>query len=106
MTCVDGSCVDTQSEDVSGSEEDGDVSSVITQPDSGGNGGLVVRTKCPEGQIFQYGMCHTPVPESHYENGIKSGTGGCRQSTNTSPPHYIILGMFLFFLYSYKKRIT
>ena len=76
MTCVDGNCIDIPPEDVSGSEEDNGVSSVITQPDSAGSGGLIVGTACPEGQIFQYGTCHTPVPDTHYDNAAGSD-GGC-----------------------------
>ena len=76
MTCVDGNCIDVPPEDVPGSEEDNDISSVTTQPDSAGSGGLVVGTACPEGQIFQYGMCHTPVPDIHDDNAA-GDDGGC-----------------------------
>ena len=77
MTCVDGICIDVPPEDASGSDgEDVGVSSVVPQPDSAGSGGLIVGTACPEGQIFQYGMCHTPVPDTHYDNAA-GDDGGC-----------------------------
>ena len=77
MTCVDGNCIDVPPEDASGSGgEDVGVSSVVLQPDSAGSGGLIVGTACPEGQIFQYGTCHTPVPDSHYDD-TSGNDGGC-----------------------------
>jgi len=76
LACVDGNCVDIPPEDVSSSKENDDVSSVAAQPDSAGSGGLIVGTACPEGQIFQYGTCHTPVPDSHYDDA-PGNDGGC-----------------------------
>ena len=87
MTCVDGNCVDVPPEDVSGSGgEDVEVSSVVPQPDSAGSSVLIVGTACPEGQIFQYGMCHIPVPDSHYNSSESTEAGGCHANHGNAKP--------------------
>ena len=106
MACVDGNCVDAPPEDVSGSEKDGDVFSIVTQPDSAGSGGLVVRTECPEGQIFQYGMCHTPVPDSHYNSSESTEAGGCSIGDELPSAFLLLLWMAMLSFYVFLSRRT
>ncbi len=86
MTCVDGMCIDVPPEDAPGTDEDNDVSSVATQSDSVGGGGLRVGAVCPEGQIFQYGVCHTPVPDSHYNSPHAVKAEGCHTNHGNVKP--------------------
>ena len=106
MTCVDGNCVDVPPEDVTSSEEDNGVSSVTTQPDSAGSGGLIVGTACPEGQIFQYGTCHTPVPDSHYNSSESTEAGGCSIGDELPSAFLLLLWMTMLSFYVFLSRRT
>ena len=107
MTCVDGNCVDVPPEDASGSGgEDVEVSSVVPQPDSAGSGGLIVGTVCPEGQIFEYGTCHTPVPDSHYNSSESTEAGGCSIGDELPSAFLLLLWMVMLSFYLSLSRRT
>ena len=97
MTCVDGNCVDVPPEDISPGANDGIPSAAL--PDSNGNSSWVIETDCPEGQIFQYGMCHTPVPESHYNNSQGAETGGCHANDKPVSPWFALIWLGAIILY-------